>query len=256
MSSQKTQVPLPELVHLSLKPLIFWFRIVVTAEIVIGDGHAGRGHFRLFSGVWSFSRAYGGALSFCCSHWEAAHFDVSAGGHLKAADSSGRWDGFRADPGRGLRFMNSVFRARERWWWWWGRGWRWWCWRWSVGGRWDYDCWILSSVWVLITGHRNLKWRMSMYMNLLYKFFRHTFWGLVHTEKYIKLPEIAHVWKLFRLVMLLVLSPQRWSVHLVELQIQRSVKENACINMNECKIQCTILKGQWQIRPSTLRKRN
>ncbi len=184
MSSQKTQVPLPELVHLSLKPLIFWFRIVVTAEIVIGDGHAGRGHFRLFSGVWSFSRAYGGALSFCCSHWEAAHYDVSAGGHLKAADSSGRWDGFRADPGRGLRFMNSVFRARERWWWWWGRGWRWWCWRWGVGGRWDYDCWILSSVWVLITGHRNLKWRMSMYMNLLYIFQAYILRPSAHWEVY------------------------------------------------------------------------
>ncbi len=113
MGSQKTQVPLPELVHLSFKPLIFWFRVVVTAEVVIGDGHAGRGHFRLFSGVWSLSRAYGGALSFWCSHWEAAHFDVSAGGHLKAADCSGRWDGFRADPGRGLRFMNSVFRLER-----------------------------------------------------------------------------------------------------------------------------------------------
>lgn len=165
-SQKKIKVPLPELVHFLFKPLIFWFRVIVTAKVVIGDGHAGSSHFRLFRCVRSLSRAYRVGLSFCWGHWETAYFDVSAAGHLKAANRSDRWDGFRADPGRGLRFMNCVFRARKRWRWW-GGGWRWrCCWRRGDGGRWDYDYWIWSTAWVLIAGHRNLKCRPRISMNL------------------------------------------------------------------------------------------
>lgn len=67
-SQKKIKVPLPELVHLSFKAFIFWFRVIVTAEVVIGDGHAGSVHFRLFSDVRSLSRAYEEGLSFVWGH--------------------------------------------------------------------------------------------------------------------------------------------------------------------------------------------